>query len=207
MKNEQKKNTRNPYIIVVIAAAMAIFALCWSFFAKPAAQPADGIGIHHAEIVVRDYGTIKVELDGNTAPISVENFINLAKEGFYDGLTFHRIIKGFMIQGGDPSKNGTGGSGQQIIGEFALNGYENNISHVRGTLSMARSKSYNSASSQFFIVHEDSTYLDGQYAAFGHVIEGMEVVDAICEQAKPVDSNGTMMVDRQPIITSITILD
>ena len=206
MKNEQKKNTRNPYIIVVIAAAMAIFALCWSFFAKPAAQPADGIGIHHAEIVVRDYGTIKVELDGNTAPISVENFINLAKEGFYDGLTFHRIIKGFMIQGGDPSKNGTGGSGQQIIGEFALNGYENNISHVRGTLSMARSKSYNSASSQFFIVQTDSTYLDGQYAAFGHVTEGMEIVDQICKDAQVEDANGTVLPANQPVITEIRIV-
>ena len=203
--SKQKKQKYQPYILVMVAAAMALLAICWSFFNKP--EPAAPVGIYRAEIVVQDYGTILVELDGNTAPITVENFVKLAKEGFYDGLTFHRIIKGFMIQGGDPSKNGTGGSGENIVGEFALNGYENNISHVRGTLSMARSKAYDSASSQFFIVHEDSTRLDGQYAAFGRVTEGMEVVDAICAQAKPVDSNGTMIVERQPVITSITILD
>ena len=205
--NSEKKNKYLPYIAVTAAAALAVFALCWSFFAKP--QPADGIGIHHAEIVVQDYGTIRVELDGDTAPITVANFMKLAEDGFYDGLTFHRIMKGFMIQGGDPRKNGTGGSDEKIAGEFAANGYENNISHLRGTISMARAKDYNSASSQFFIVHDDSAArsLDGLYAAFGRVTEGMEVVDAICEQVKPVDNNGTVTVDRQPTITSITILD
>ena len=177
--NSEKKNKYLPYIAVTAAAALAVFALCWSFFAKP--QPADGIGIHHAEIVVQDYGTIRVELDGDTAPITVANFMKLAEDGFYDGLTFHRIMKGFMIQGGDPRKNGTGGSDEKIAGEFAANGYENNISHLRGTISMARAKDYNSASSQFFIVHDDSAArsLDGLYAAFGRVTEGMEVVDAI----------------------------
>ena len=205
--NSKKKNKYLPYIAVTAAAALAVFALCWSFFAKP--QPSAPIGIHHAEIVVQDYGTIRVELDGDTAPITVANFMKLAEDGFYDGLTFHRIMKGFMIQGGDPRKNGTGGSDEKITGEFAANGYENNISHLRGTISMARAKDYNSASSQFFIVHDDSAArsLDGLYAAFGRVTEGMEVVDAICEQVKPVDNNGTVTVDRQPIITSITILD
>ncbi len=204
MSNKKKKNYL-PYIAVIAAAALALGALCWSFFNKP--QPGDPVGIHHAQIVVQDYGTIQVELDGDTAPITVENFMKLANEGFYDGLTFHRIIKGFMIQGGDPRKNGTGGSDEAIVGEFSSNGYENDISHVRGTLSMARTKAPNSASSQFFIVHEDSTYLDGDYAAFGRVTQGMEVVDTICEQVKPVDGNGTVTVDRQPTITSITILD
>ena len=205
--NSEKKNKYLPYIAVTAAAALAVFALCWSFFAKP--QPGAPIGIHHAEIVVQDYGTIRVELDGDTAPITVANFMKLAEDGFYDGLTFHRIMKGFMIQGGDPRKNGTGGSDEKIAGEFAANGYENNLSHLRGTISMARAKDYNSASSQFFIVHDDSAArsLDGLYAAFGRVTEGMEVVDAICEQVKPVDNNGTVTVDRQPIITSITILD
>ena len=205
--NSEKKNKYLPYIAVTAAAALAVFALCWSFFAKP--QPGAPIGIHHAEIVVQDYGTIRVELDGDTAPITVANFMKLAGDGFYDGLTFHRIMKGFMIQGGDPRKNGTGGSDEKIAGEFAANGYENNISHLRGTISMARAKDYNSASSQFFIVHDDSAArsLDGLYAAFGRVTEGMEVVDAICEQVKPVDNNGTVTVDRQPTITSITILD
>ena len=138
-------------------------------------------GLHHVTIDVQDYGTISLELDADTAPISVTNFINLANEGFYDGLTFHRIISGFMIQGGDPNGNGTGGSEKTIKGEFSANGVENDISHVRGVISMARANDPDSGSSQFFIVHEDSTFLDGQYAAFGHVTDGMDVVDAICE--------------------------
>ena len=162
-------------------------------------------GLHYAEIEVEDYGTISLELDADTAPITVTNFVNLAKDGFYDGLTFHRIIDGFMIQGGDPLGNGTGGSDETIKGEFSDNGVENDISHVRGTISMARSSDPDSASSQFFIVHQDSTYLDGQYAAFGHVTDGMNVVDAICEDTPVQDNNGTVAADNQPVITSITI--
>ena len=130
-------------------------------------------GLHHVEIEVENYGVIKLELDADTAPITVTNFVNLAKEGFYNGLTFHRVAKGFVIQGGDPNGNGTGGSKKTIKGEFALNNVKNNISHTRGVISMARSQSYNSASSQFFIMHADYTGLDGSYAAFGHVTEGM----------------------------------
>ena len=162
-------------------------------------------GLHYAEIEVEDYGVISLELDADTAPITVTNFVNLAKDGFYDGLTFHRIIDGFMIQGGDPLGNGTGGSDETIKGEFSDNGVENDISHVRGTISMARSSDPDSASSQFFIVHQDSTYLDGQYAAFGHVTDGMDVVDAICEDTPVQDGNGTVAADNQPVITSITI--
>lgn len=164
-------------------------------------------GIHHAEIVVEDHGTITVELDADTAPITVANFCKLANEGFYDGLTFHRIISGFMIQGGDPKGNGTGGSDKKIKGEFSLNGVENDISHKRGVISMARSKAYDSASSQFFIMHQDSDYLDGQYAAFGHVTSGMEVVDAICDGTPVQDGNGTVNAADQPVITSVRILD
>ncbi len=164
-------------------------------------------GLHHVTIDVQDYGTISLELDADTAPISVTNFINLAKDGFYDGLTFHRIISGFMIQGGDPKGNGTGGSDQTIKGEFSENGVENNISHVRGTISMARANDPDSASSQFFIVHEDSTFLDGQYAAFGHVTDGMDVVDAICENTPVQDNNGTVKAADQPVITSVTVID
>ena len=164
-------------------------------------------GLHHVTIDVKDYGTISLELDADTAPISVTNFINLAKDGFYDGLTFHRIISGFMIQGGDPKGNGTGGSDQTIKGEFSENGVENDISHVRGTISMARANDPDSASSQFFIVHEDSTFLDGQYAAFGHVTDGMDVVDAICENTPVQDNNGTVKTDDQPVITSVTVID
>ena len=162
-------------------------------------------GLHYAEIEVEDYGVISLELDADTAPITVTNFVNLAKDGFYDGLTFHRIIDGFMIQGGDPLGNGTGGSDETIKGEFSDNGVENDISHVRGTISMARSSDPDSASSQFFIVHQDSTYLDGQYAAFGHVTDGMDVVDAICEDTPVQDGNGTVAAEDQPVITSITI--
>lgn len=164
-------------------------------------------GTHHVEIQVKDYGTIAVELDADTAPITVTNFVNLAKEGFYDNLTFHRIMDGFMIQGGDPLGNGTGGSDQDIKGEFASNGVENNISHTRGVISMARATDPDSASSQFFIVHEDSTFLDGDYAGFGHVTEGMEVVDQICKDASPVDNNGTIPSEEQPVIEKIEILD
>lgn len=164
-------------------------------------------GKHHAEIVVQDYGTIKVELDADQAPITVQNFIDLANSGFYDGLTFHRIIEGFMIQGGDPNGDGTGGSGHTIRGEFAQNGVNNTLSHTRGAISMERSSAMNSASSQFFIVHEDSTYLDGSYAVFGYVTEGMDVVDAIATSVTAEDSNGTVAKENQPVIEKITIID
>lgn len=164
-------------------------------------------GTHHAEIVVKDYGTIDVELDADTAPITVTNFVKLAQEGFYDGLTFHRIMDGFMIQGGDPNGNGTGGSDENIKGEFSNNGVENDISHTRGTISMARATDPDSASSQFFIVQSDSTFLDGDYAGFGHVTEGMDIVDKICEDSKPTDNNGTIPSDEQPVIETIKITD
>ncbi len=135
------------------------------------------------QIEMENGGIIKLELYPDIAPITVENFVNLAKEGFYDGLIFHRVIEGFMIQGGDPTGTGRGGSGKNIKGEFAANGVKNTIAHTRGTISMARSQSPNSASSQFFICHKDAPHLNGQYAAFGRVVEGMEVVDEIAEVA------------------------
>lgn len=126
---------------------------------------------------------IKIELYPDKAPITVENFENLVKEGFYNGLTFHRVISGFMIQGGDPLGTGTGGSKKKIKGEFRSNGVQNDIKHVRGVISMARSANPDSASSQFFIMHKDAPHLDGQYAAFGKVVEGIEVVDEIASVA------------------------
>lgn len=164
-------------------------------------------GKHHVEIQIKDYGTIKAELDADVAPVSVSNFVSLAKSGFYDGLTFHRIISGFMIQGGDPKGDGTGGSGKNIKGEFSANGVENSISHVRGTISMARAQEYDSASSQFFIMHQDSASLDGQYAAFGKVTEGIEIVDQICEKTPVVDGNGKVEADKQPKIETIKVID
>lgn len=161
-------------------------------------------GKHYVEMKVKDYGTIELELDSDVAPITVTNFINLVNSKFYDGLTFHRIIDGFMIQGGDPLGNGTGGSSKTIKGEFSKNGVKNSISHVRGVISMARSSDYNSASSQFFIIQKDTTSLDGQYAAFGKVISGMDVVDKIAK-VKVEDDNGTVSKENQPVIESIRV--
>lgn len=160
---------------------------------------------HYADISIEGYGTITVALDGNTAPETVENFVSLAESGFYDGLTFHRIIEGFMMQGGDPNGDGTGGSENTITGEFSDNGIENDLSHTRGAVAMARSSDYDSASSQFYIVQEDSTSLDGQYAVFGYVTDGMDIVDEICGSANPTDDNGTIPADEQPVIASITV--
>ena len=165
-------------------------------------------GKHHVLINVKDLGSITVELDADTAPITVTNFLKLVNNKFYDGLTFHRIIDGFMIQGGDPLGNGTGGSDEKITGEFEANGIKNDISHVRGVISMARGTDKNLASSQFFIVQKDSTYLDGQYAGFGHVTNGIEVVDKVVKSVKgKVGSNGSVEKENQPIIESIVQID
>lgn len=164
-------------------------------------------GKHHAEMVIKDYGTIALELDADVAPITVENFAELVNKGFYNGLTFHRIISGFMIQGGDPQGTGMGGSDKEIKGEFAANGVKNSISHTRGVISMARATAYDSASSQFFIVHQDSKFLDGNYAGFGRVTSGIEIVDKICADTKVEDNNGTVLKANQPIIEKITMID
>lgn len=161
----------------------------------------------HAQIKIKNYGTISLELYGEEAPITVNNFVKLANEGFYNGLTFHRIISGFMIQGGDPNGDGTGGSTENIKGEFSQNGVQNRILHTRGTISMARSSENDSASSQFFIMQQDATHLDGAYAAFGRVTSGLEIVDKICKNTPVTDSNGTVTAENQPVITSIKITD
>ena len=214
-------------IMVMILAALTVLTLCacgsktagstgdTQTKSEPAAQTSEEASqkdetfqkVRHAEITVKDYGTIKLELDEGTAPITVANFVKLAKDGFYDGLTFHRIMDGFMIQGGDPRGNGTGGSDEKIKGEFKQNGVDNPISHVKGVISMARSNQPDSASSQFFITVTDATFLDGAYAAFGRVTEGMEVAEKIAKDARPVDNNGSVMPDEQPVIESIVITD
>lgn len=190
-------------------------------------------GVVKAEIVIKKHGTIKLDLYADEVPETVANFVKLAKSGFYNGLTFHRIMEDFMMQGGDPNGNGSGGADKDIKGEFSANGHRNNISHIRGTISMARSASqyeqylsmgyklsdlpteaqsdlkraYNSGSSQFFICHKDSTFLDGNYAAFGRVTEGMNIVDKICTEAKPTDNNGTIPAKDQPVIETIKIIE
>ncbi len=187
-------------VFLLLMSLMAVLAAC--------GRENDASGKHHVEITVKDYGTISVELDGDAAPLTVENFLELARDGFYDGLTFHRIIEGFMMQGGDPLGTGSGGSTKTIKGEFSANGVENNLSHTRGAISMARSSKMNSASSQFFIVHQDSTFLDGEYACFGYMTEGMEVVDAVCEGEWPfIDGDGIIQKDSQPVIESIKVID
>jgi peptidyl-prolyl cis-trans isomerase B (cyclophilin B) len=180
---QAKIDKRNKIIgiiaILLVAGAALLFALGGG---KDTSQPAGPISMnptHNVQIDVQDYGTITAELYGEAAPITVANFVKLVNEGFYDGLTFHRIISGFMIQGGDPLGNGTGGADQDIKGEFAANGWNNPIAHERGVLSMARSSAPNSASSQFFIMHQAAPHLDGSYAAFGKVLTGMDVAEDI----------------------------
>ena len=199
---------KNRRLLALIAACVVLLAVIigLAIHKKNSKKNADPANVNYvAEITVKDYGSITVALDSSAAPETVANFVELAKSGFYDGLTFHRIMDGFMIQGGDPDGNGTGGSGKNITGEFKLNGFDNPISHTRGTISMARANDPNSASSQFFIVQADSTFLDGSYAAFGRVTSGMEVVDRICADAEPTDNNGTIPAAQQPVITSLTI--
>ena len=195
--------SRHDFLMLTTSLALLPLAGCSSEEADPYSS-----GIHHVEIEVKDKGVIAAALNANAAPITVSNFCHLAESGFYDGLTFHRIIKGFMIQGGDPNGNGSGGSGTNIKGEFSANGVQNAITHVRGTVSMARpSTSYDAASSQFFIMHKTDTSLDGQYAGFGSVTSGMEIVDDLAENTPVEDSNGTVAPENQPIITAIRVID
>ena len=205
MMNKMNKMMKKMMITALALLAVLSVSACSGKKDKTAGEPFTKV--RHAEITVKDYGTISLELDEETAPITVENFIKLAKDGFYDGLTFHRIMDGFMIQGGDPLGNGTGGSDKKIKGEFSENGVENKISHVKGVISMARANDPNSASSQFFITVADSTFLDGSYAAFGRVTDGMEVAEQIAKDAKPVDGNGTILPEEQPVIESVVIKD
>lgn len=190
-RSEEAKRHRNLLLALVAVLAVVMLGVGtillngWGRSAEVADNVQSGeavvpVATHRIEIAVKDYGTITAELYGNVAPITVDNFVKLAREGFYDGLTFHRVFSGFMIQGGDPNGNGTGGCKPEIYGEFASNGWpQNKISHKRGVISMARTSDPNSASCQFFIVHEDSEFLDGDYAAFGHVTEGLDVLDAV----------------------------
>lgn len=207
-KNQKKAQPKKPLWPWLTAAGVCVAVLAGVLiWALTSGGGSGESGKHHVAITVRDYGTITVELDADAAPITVQNFLDLAGSGFYDGLTFHRIMEGFMIQGGDPEGTGMGGSDKTIKGEFSANGVENPLSHTRGAISMARSSAMDSASSQFFIVQKDSTFLDGQYACFGYVTDGMEVVDAIAADAQPTDGNGTIPADQQPVIESVKVLD
>ena len=188
-------------ILAVLAVLLLVLA------ASACGKTSDpGTKLRHAEITVKNYGTVKLELDAGTAPITVANFVSLAKQGFYDGLTFHRVIDGFMIQGGAPNSSSKI-TPKTIKGEFKSNGVENPIKHVPGVISMARANDKNSASSQFFIMVGTAPHLDGNYAAFGHVTEGLEIVQKIAKDAKPVDNNGTIPAAQQPVIEKVVITD
>ncbi len=213
-KEPKKRSGMGLVLFTVIAVVLIVGILAFVLLNQPPEEQGaagDGAEVDLSQvsgpsvtISVKDYGDIKVKLDEEAAPITVDNFVGLVKDGFYDGLTFHRIMDGFMIQGGDPLGNGTGGSDETIKGEFSSNGVDNPISHKRGVISMARSNDPDSASSQFFIVQADSTFLDGDYAGFGYVTEGMEVVDKICEDVEEGE-NGAVEPEDQPVIESITL--
>ena len=190
------------HILTVLLTGVMLFTSCGGAAEENTTAEDSGETIM-VQIEMENGGIIKLELYPEKAPITCENFVKLAKDGFYDGLIFHRVIKDFMIQGGDPTGTGMGGADENIKGEFAVNGVANDISHVRGVISMARSRSYDSASSQFFICHADAKYLDGQYAAFGRVIEGMEVVDEIAEVK--TDYSDRPMIDM--VIKTITVVE
>lgn len=209
----KKKDLIYLFVVLIIIIALVIFGSFGSSNKKEKKEKNDEVNInllsgkYYALITVKDYGKIKVELDADAAPITVTNFVNLVNDGFYDGLTFHRIMENFMIQGGGYNVDGSRKPASNIKGEFSLNGVTNNISHKRGVISMARADNKNSASSEFFIMNADYESLDGSYAAFGHVISGMDVVDKITKKAKPVDNNGSITLDERPVIESIVMLD
>ena len=225
LRKKRQEKTKNTIITVVVVAIIALLISLPFILRSDACEYADtrdvsGRDVSFVKISVRDFGDIVLLLDATTAPKTVENFLNLVSEGFYDGLTFHRIIDDFMIQGGDPNADGTGGSTNKIEGEFLANGYSNDIAHLKGVISMARSgtptnataeqikAANNSASCQFFICNADSPHLDGQYASFGYVVSGMSVVDKITEKSLEYTGyNGAISdVYKQPVIDSITIL-
>lgn len=198
-KKAKIKRTLKPIIIsaivLILLAAIVVFTV---FAIRNWGQSFEAT--HHASIEIEGYGTVHVELYGNEAPKTVENFVKLAKEGYYNGSDFHRIIEGIMAQGGIVDM-----VVDTITGEFSANGFDNPIKHRRGVISMARPNAYNGASSQFFIMHNDTSEFDGQYAAFGKVTDGMDIIDAICENAKPTDNNGSIAEADRPVIKSITI--
>ena len=200
-KTHKKQNYTTIYIFTALILLVALITgIVWYVQNK---DLLDKDKIYYADIEIKDYGKITVQLDQHSAPISAANFVKLAQEGFYNGTTFHRIIEGFMMQGGAPKEGEP--EAKNIKGEFSENGIQNPLKHTRGVISMARAEDMNSANSQFFIMHETSSHLDGKYAAFGWVTEGMDVVDAVCTESEPTDGNGSIAKLKQPVIISINI--
>lgn len=212
---KQKKEQKILMIVaaVVIVALLAVLTVAlvnadWSEILK---KTGDGATLetakatHYVTIEIENYGTLKGELYGKTTPYAVDQFVTLAQSGFYEGLTFHRIIEGFMMQGGAP--NADSPKVEPIVGEFAENGIENNLLHLPGVLSMARTDDPDSATSQFFIMHDAAPHLDGKYAAFGRITEGLDIVDKICTEIENTDGNGGVAAADQPVIKSITVTE
>ena len=203
-KNDFRRITA---LLIVLVMALMLFTACGGTAeqgdTEDAGSSEEAADLVKAEISIRDYGTVELELDPNEAPITVQNFVDLAQSGFYDGLKFHRIMDGFMIQGGGNEAVDL----EPIPGEFSANGVENNISHQEGVISMARTQDPDSATSQFFITVADDTFLDGQYAAFGYVTEGLDICKKIAQDADPIDDNGTIPEEEQPVIEYIKIID
>ena len=218
---EKKKNLIikiSTIAVAVVFLASVVGAILWSAFGPEQmgtgaceyleTRDTTGRDIKYVEMCVEDYGRLVILLDATTAPRTVENFLSLVRSGFYDGLTFHRVIENFMIQGGDPKANGTGNSNNTIVGEFESNGYINDLKHLRGVISMARGNDADSASCQFFICNADSPHLDGEYAAFGYVVEGMSVIDDITEGTVKYTTNGVIRdKSKQAVIKYIKVLD
>lgn len=203
---EENENGGLNRVLYSILAGVLILVLVFVCSCSSKSYKKQTYPTHHVEIEIENYGTIKLELDTNSAPVTVNNFISLAKSGFYNGSTFHRIIKDFMVQGGRAPADWTGEMPKNIVGEFSANRQSNPIKHTRGTISMARtSDNYNSASSEFFICQVDYPSLDGQYAAFGHVTEGIEIIDKMAEV--PYGDNGAVDPKDQPVIKEIRVID
>jgi len=193
--------------IILITLLLVLLTACGSTEAENTYTPPalDTEVTYFADIDIADFGIVTIKLEQESAPITCANFVKLANEGFYDGLTFHRIIPDSIMQGGDPEGNGTGGSGNPIIGEFKKNGHDNALKHTRGAIAMARSKDKNSASSQFYICRNDCDSLDGKYAVFGYVTEGIEVVDKVCDTIEPANTTGVVLPEDKPVINSVKI--
>lgn len=191
--------------VMLLALVVSAFTGCGSGEKGDGKTLENAVVTHYVTIEIENYGTLKGELYGKSAPVTVQNFVDLAQSGFYEGLTFHRIIAGFMMQGG--AGNSASAPVGKIKGEFASNGFENNLLHLEGVLSMARTNDMNSATSQFFIIHKASPHLDGDYAAFGRITEGLEIVDKICTEAVPTNGNGAIADEQQPVIKSVTVTE
>lgn len=223
MKSTENKSRNNKTVMLVVSVIVLVGLIVGIAFGIKSKKdelskqnPSENVGEstatdslsgkHHVEMNIKGYGKIALELDADESPLTVTNFVNLCNDGFYNGLTFHRFVDGFVLQGGDPDGNGTGGSEKEIKGEFSSNGVNNTISHTRGVISMARSSDPDSASSQFFICLSDNYthVLDGEYAAFGKVTQGMDVIDKVCADLTESDRIPT---DKQPVIESAIVVD